>query len=483
MRRLGKDIAIYGISNMVYSLVQFVVMPLVVKSMSMEEISYWNILLPTAILLASITTFGMDSSVVRYLADTNSPTEHRSIFSAGFFTILLLATVIGIFLYYFTPFAMDSLHLPRHQSDSYWLMIAWFIGLVINQYCLNWFKFTFKRSTFITLMFLQSIVYLVIILLLKHFDILSVSNVMLALGVSQWLNVLICIVLNRNMFTFNFRKQLLRELMRYGLPSMMIVFGMNLLLNLDRYILTGQISKEDFAIYTQAFRICAIMSMFVSSFNFAFSPSSLSIINDDDAGAQFSKIHSYYLLIMTFFGLGFIACGKLAILLLSGAEYLPAFRYFPFIVFAFILYGLYTFAQIGIIKSKKIFFALYVVVAGIILTFVIDMVFVRSLGGFGCVIGLLVALLSMLLLANIISKRNLFIPYAYAKDLTIVSYFLGLATLFCYLDISKNIYWDSTFKCAILFVSILPLISILFKDDKTKALAILWRKLKPAKPE
>ncbi len=301
---------------------------------------------------------------------------------------------------------MESLHLPKGESNSYWLMIAWFIGVVANQYCLNWFKFSFWRKTFITLMFLQSIVYLAIILFCKHFNILSVSNVMLGLVVSQWLNALICIAINRKMFTMHFGKQLLKQLMEYGLPSMLIVFGMNLLLNLDRFILTGRITKEDFALYTQAFRICAIMSMLVSSFNFAFVPSSLSIINEENAGVTFSKIHSYYLLIMTFFGLGFIACGKLVILLLSGAEYLPAFKYFPFIVLAFILYGLYSFAQIGIIKSKKIFFALYVVLTGILLTFIIDLVFVKSLGGLGCAIGLLVALLAMLLLANRISNQK-----------------------------------------------------------------------------
>ena len=134
MRKLGKDIIIYGTTNTLYAIVQLVTMPLVVKGMSMEEIAYWNILLPTGVLLSSITTFGMDSSVVRHLADADTEAERKRIFSSGFNIILILSLIAGGLLYLFTSGALNQLHLPAHQASSYWLMLVWFIGLVLNQY-------------------------------------------------------------------------------------------------------------------------------------------------------------------------------------------------------------------------------------------------------------------------------------------------------------------------------------------------------------
>lgn len=478
MSKLGKDIFLYGVTNTVYALVQLITMPLVVKGMSMEQIAYWNILLPTGVLLSSITTFGMDSSVVRYLADTNELTEQKRIFSAGLLMILGISLVAAIFLFLVTPQALGQMHLPSSLDTSYWLMIAWFIGLVLNQYFLNWLKYSFRRKPFIILMFLQSVIYLLIILFFLYSKKLTVANVMWALVISQWVNVLAFIVIKSDMFVLYYHRKLFKDLFVYGLPSMLIVFGMNLVVSLDRYILTGRITKEEFAIYTQAIRICAIMSMLVSSFNFAFLPTSMSIINTKEAGSTFSKIHSYYLLIMTFLGLGFIACGRLAILLLSGKEYLGAFKYFPFMVMIFILYGLYSFAQIGIIKSKKIVYNLFVVLVGIVVAYIIDVLLVRKLGGFATAIGLMVSLAIMLWVANRISKKDIVIPYAMQKDIVVCVYFILFAALFCYVDLSANFYLDSILKCVILVISIIPIIGIFFKEEKTLVLSFLAHKLK-----
>ena len=49
-----KDILYYGVGNMLYSLVQFISMPLVVKNMDKVQVANWNILLPTGILLAAV---------------------------------------------------------------------------------------------------------------------------------------------------------------------------------------------------------------------------------------------------------------------------------------------------------------------------------------------------------------------------------------------------------------------------------------------
>jgi len=53
----AKDILYYGIGNMLYSLVQFISMPLVVKNMDKAQVADWNILLPTGVLLAAVVTF------------------------------------------------------------------------------------------------------------------------------------------------------------------------------------------------------------------------------------------------------------------------------------------------------------------------------------------------------------------------------------------------------------------------------------------
>ena len=283
----------------------------------------------------------------------------------------------------------------------------------------------------------QAATYLALILFLKFSGQINLYNVMLGYLASTWVSGFLGLYFSYHMIIFKFDRILLIKLIKYGGPFMVLTFGFNLIFSFDKFILSRNVSSQDFAIYSQAFRIAAVFAMIVSSFNFAFGPFSLTLLNKDEGPDIFKRIKTYYLLLICLAGLCFIAFGKLIILLLSGPEFISGYKYLPLFITGYIFYGLYSFAQLGIIYCKKSYLGLYALSAGIIATLGLDFIFVSTMKGFGTSLGFALGIIAMVFLANNFSQKYLKIESNSLKDSFLIFIFIVIS--FCF----SNFYWVS----------------------------------------
>jgi len=227
---------------------------------------------------------------------------------------------------------------------------------------------------------------------------------------------------------------------------MVLAFGFNLIFSFDKFILSRNVSSEEFAIYSQAFRIAAVFAMIVSSFNFAFGPFSLQLLNKDEGPDIFKNLKTYYLLFISLASLCFIACGKLIILLLSGSEFISGYKYLPLFIIGYIFYGLYSFAQLGTIYSKKSYLGLYALSAGLITTISLDFILVSSMKGFGTSLGYLLGIAVMVFLSNKFSQKHLKIESNSLKDRVLILIFIVMSFCFTNFHWASNLYIDCMLK-------------------------------------
>lgn len=466
LKTLSKDILLYGAGNALYSVIQFFCMPLLIKGMTMDEVAYWNILLPTGVLLSAIVTFGMDSAIVRFIIDRNE-SQKRLIFSSGLYFIGGLALIVSAAFWLFSRQVIRAINIPQAQFASYWILLCWLPGVIVSQYCQNWFKYTFRRSTFFMVIASQSAVYLLLVTGMKVFDTINLPNTMLASLISVWISALLGLFFTRSMIEFRMNRDILAQMLRYGAPFMFMAFGCNLIFSFDKYILSAQVAPAQFAVYSQAFRIAAIFSMIVSSFNFAFGPLSMSLLNKKDAPEVFAHMRTFYLFIMCAAGAGLMACSKAVIALLSGQNYTGGGKFFAFFITGYIVYGLYSFAQLGILLSKKSYLGLYALSAGIITTIVLDMLLIGPMKGYGAALGFALGNIAMVFTADRLSKKYLDIKYRYAKDILIFLAFCCCAAISSAPVSIDNMYADGFVKLSLgaaLFCAIVML--PVFRSDR-----------------
>ena len=457
LKTLSKDILYYGVSNMLYSLMQLITMPVIIREMSMSEVASWNILLPTGVLLSAIVTFGMDSALVRFVLDEEE-SKKKIIYSTGLYFVMGFALFVSLCLGIFSQQTAKIINLSEDSISSYVVLLCWLPGTILAQYSQNWLKYTFQRSRFIQVLALQSAFYLISILYLKLSHQIDLHAVMLASVGSVWISALCGLFFTQKMIKLTVDTSLLSRLLRYGCPFMILAFGFNMLFSFDKYILSGSMNKEDFAVYSQAFRIAAVFSMIVSSFNFAFGPFSLSLLHKEDAPDSFAYLRTTYLLFMTLAGLAFTAVSKMLISLLAGRNYLEGHKYIPFFVGGYILYGLYSFAQLGIIHSKKSYLGLYVLLCGMAIMIGLDLLLIPYIHGYGTALGFVFGNLTMVVIANYVSGKYYMIHTNKLKDILLLgSCLIAGVGMPVFVDI-HNIYIDGLLK---LLVSSLVVIAVL----------------------
>ncbi len=451
-RQFVKDLLYYGLGNMLYSLVQFFSMPMVVKSIDKSQVASWNILLPTGILLAAIVTFGLDSAVVRFVKDARTEKEKKTIFSTGFFFEIGLALSLGLAMWLFAAQFQEVIKFSPEYESSWWMLAAWLPGVIIAQYFQNWFKYTFRRSLFLSLIILQSAVYLGGILWLKITGHVNLFNVMGIMVASQFAVAIIGFFYCRGLFTFSVNRKLLGQLLAYGLPFMVLAFGFNFIGSVDRYVLAGKITNADFAVYTQGFRIAAVISMVVSSFNFAFGPFLLSLLGQPQAPGIISRFHTYYLMVMCFVSLCFMALAKIIIDVLAGYDYIGGQKFMLLFVTGYIFYGMYSFAQAGIIHSRKSYLGLYTLLAGLAVVFLVDFLLVKRYAGYGTALGFMLANLIMVIVAGFFSAKYIRVRYNVLTDSILLVVILGGGLLLSNFNFSPNIYIDGGIKLAVVMI-------------------------------
>jgi O-antigen/teichoic acid export membrane protein len=451
-KSLAKDILYFGLGNMLYSIVQFFSMPLIVKTMDKGQVANWNILLPTGLLLAAIVTFGMDAAVVRFVKDVDSEKDRKTIFSTGFFFELTLALLVVGSMWIFSAQLRESINLSANNENAWYVLALWVPAVVTVQFFQNWFKYSFKRKIFIFLVIIQSVSYLGVIIYLKLTEQVNLYNVMLAMLISQVIVALIGFIYCRKLFVLAINKKLLGQLIIYGLPFMLIAFGYNFINAIDRYMLVSKLTEVDFAIYSQAFRISAIISMVVSSFNFAFNPFLLSILGQEQVPETLGRFHTYYLMVMSFMGLSFLALSRIIIQLLAGADYIDGQKYMLMFVLGYTFFGMYAFAQAGIIYSKRSYIGLYALAAGLATVFVVDLLTVDRFGGFGTSTGFATANIVMVIFAALFSTKYVPIRYSVIKDVILLMLLIGGGILFSTSTFSESLITDAIFKLAIVMV-------------------------------
>jgi O-antigen/teichoic acid export membrane protein len=248
---------------------------------------------------------------------------------------------------------------------------------------------------------------------------------------------------------------------------MALSFGYNFIASVDRYMLAGKISDGDFAVYTQGFRISAIISMVVSSFNFAFGPFLLSILGQPQAPGIISRFHTYYLMVMCFVSLCFMALAKIIIHILAGYDYIGGQKFMLLFVTGYIFYGMYSFAQAGIIHSRKSYLSLYTLSAGFAVVFLVDFLSVKTYMGYGTAIGFMLANITMVMLAAFFSAKYIPVRYNIFKDAILLLLVFGGGLLLSLFNLSPNIYIDGGVKLgAVIFLSGAFIFTLLSGTDK-----------------
>jgi O-antigen/teichoic acid export membrane protein len=229
---------------------------------------------------------------------------------------------------------------------------------------------------------------------------------------------------------FTFDRTLLREMLRYSFP--ILILGVAGILNqtADKIIFPWVYPDRDTAfaelgIYGQNFKIAVIMVMFTQAFRYAFEPFIFAGNRGGDGDRRpFSDATRYFII----FGLliFLITTGYLDLVKsLIPTEYHAGLRVVPVVLLGELFFGVYFNLSLWYKLTDRTRWGAYMSLFGFAVTIIINILFIPRFGYMACAWASFAANLAMMLISYFLGQKNYPVPY----DLRSAGFFFLLSMI------------------------------------------------------
>lgn len=470
IKTLGKDSLVYGIGFGVSRFLQIIILPIIAQTLSLSEFGYYSNYVIFYSFAGGLFIFGLDSAVTRFFFDSEDKRYHQQLFSSAFYFILLLSIAsVCIFSIFASPIR-DLLGIPDQYSSAMTYVLLCIPAVTLNGFLLSWFKWKREKAKFLFNSAATVALLLVPLLVASKVSFIYIFQVIFW---SQLFIAIFSCILAGSYIRFYFRADLMRSLLWYGFPWMLVfLFGASRTY-LDRMFLTSYLNDDSYGLYNFSVRIATLLSLVITAFDMSFGPLAFSIWNQSGAPRFFSRLQSLYVFVISAFACSICIAAPMIIQLLGGQKYEGAEKILPLLLFAAIPLSLVNFSNLGAAYAKKSIVSTVTLLVGLVVVLFFNILLTKHYLQYGAAIASLIGHTSIVIAGFILSSKYYQIPFAYAKDAVVLLLFFFLSIFSVNFNFSGNQYEDMLGKAIILIVVVILLVGLAFKDEYKKALTAI----------
>ncbi len=171
---LFKDSLIYGIGFALARVLQIIVMPIIAHALSLKEYGYYSNYVIFYTIAGGVFMLGLDSSVARFMFDSEEKKHHQKIFSISFFCLLLVSLSFSFVSSFFPLSLMQIINTPPETRQVLPYVLFTIPALALNSFLLNWFKWKRQKYYFLINSLCTVLLLLVPLLIVKNLSLLLI---------------------------------------------------------------------------------------------------------------------------------------------------------------------------------------------------------------------------------------------------------------------------------------------------------------------
>lgn len=447
LKSLVKDTAIYGLSSIVGRFLNYLLVPLYTAKMSAESGNYGvvtNIYAWTAILLVFLT-FGLETTFFRFASKENS--NLSKVFSMSMQVIGALCLVFLAAVFLFLPSIADTLGYGSNPE---------FIGIMavvvaldalqsipfgLLRYQNRAMKFASLKLLFIGLNIALNIFAFVVLPNLaesspetfsKFYDPNNQAFYVFFINLICTATVTLFFIPELKLFRFTWDKKLLKDMLKYSWPLLLLGVAGILNLNADKiiytYLVPGQQGVVDLSIYGACVKVAAIMVMLMQAFRYAYEPFVFGNSKDKDSKVLYANAMKYFIIVAI---IAFMVVMFYMDIFrnLVGADYWEGLKVVPIIMAAEIFMGIYFNLSFWYKLNDETYWGAIFSFIGCAVLFIVNIIFVPKYGYIACAWASFSAYFTAMVISYIIGQKRNPINYDLKNIFSYVAVFVCLFTI------------------------------------------------------
>ncbi len=212
----------------------------------------------------------------------------------------------------------------------------------------------------------------------------------------------------------HFDAQVLKEMLRYSLP--LLILGVAGIMNqtLDRilfpYLYTGADAQAQLGIYGACFKVAMVMMMFTQAFRYAYEPFVFAKHKDRQSVEAYADAMKYYIIFSYLILLGVIFYLDIFRYIVSSA-YWEGLKIVPVVLWTYVFQGIYFNLSFWYKLTDETQWGAYFSLIGLLITLVLQIVGVPLIGYWASCGSSLVCYFVIMLLSYFIGQKKAPIPY------------------------------------------------------------------------
>ena len=239
-------------------------------------------------------------------------------------------------------------------------------------------------------------------------------------------------------FSFEFDGRLLKQMLVYSLPLMVAALPGIINDFLDRILFrffdTGSEAwRSSLGIYQAAVKLSVIMSLFIQMFRFAAEPFFFQRAGDRESKALYAKVMEYFTAFCALAFLGVMLYMDVISLIL-GRDFREGIGIVPIMLISYMFLGMLFNVSMWYKLSGKTGMAVYITLAGLVVTMVINMVFMPRYSYWASAFAHLASYVVMFIISAVLGQKYYPIPYRWGRLAMIFAAMLGIYGLSAGID-------------------------------------------------
>ena len=339
-----KDTAIYGLSSIIGRFLNYLLVPLYTAQFSAASGGYGiitNIYAYVALILV-LLTFGMETTYFRFTNKTH--TDSQTVYGTTLITVGSLSLMFAVLVLLFLAPVSQLMGYGDHPEYVGVMVVTVAIDAFL---CIPFAHLRQQRKAikFAALKLLNIVV--TILLNLIYFYWMDGKDV----GYVFYINLVctamlaVCLITEYAGFRWKLDKQLLRSMLGYSWP--ILVLGIAGILNqtadkmLFPYIYEGSDMRTQLGIYGACSKIAMIMAMITQAFRFAYEPIVFAGVKDKDQHEMYEKAMKYFIIFTLLAFLIVVAYLDILKYIVRNPDYWVGLKVVPIVMAAEIMMGIY----------------------------------------------------------------------------------------------------------------------------------------------
>lgn len=394
----------FGLGSIIGMAISMFTVPITTRMLAPEEYGKSSLFTLFHSLFLIVGLLGIDQGYVRYY--NNKEIDRAKLFqNALFFPTLLSTVLVLVSIIFYKPisnFLFGSLEIGLFVAFCFFVPTV-----ILNRFLFLQIRMDLRGKTYSFLNILSQIINFGFLLVFLLFYRKSFHSIIYASIISGFINTFIAFLFcNKDFIThkFEYEAHLQKDLIKFSLPLVPATVLSWLLNSFDKVGLRAWSDFYQLGLYSAAFKIVALLSVFQSIFSTAWIPIAYKWYEEKVPNEQFERISTLVLAIMVCV-FSFIFVFRNLIMAFLGEAYRNTVQVLVFLLFVPVMYTVSETTGLGINFAKKSMYHLYVFIIATGLNLIGNFLLIPRYGAVGAAVTTCISYIVYFWIKTLISRR------------------------------------------------------------------------------